>query len=201
LKITAREKQYIAISAVVVAAVLVFYGISSVMENSKNISKQVEQKKVILNKQLEILTRRPFYEGQLNLSKLQFQNDMNRLLPGDNPNVAAADLGKILEDFAISSGIDITQKTPQAEKKVDDKLMRVSVQISTNCVLDQLVQFLASIKNYEKFLTVNEFTLYSGGFRNPGFGNTQKRTEIHPIITVSGYISAPATKPKNTTGS
>jgi hypothetical protein len=200
LKITAREKRYIAIGAVVIAAVLVFYGFSSLLEDSKNISKKVEQKRDRLARQLEIMNRQPYYEKELNLYTLQLQKDRSRLLPGDNPNVAAADLGKILENFAATSGIEITQKTPQGEKKIDDKLMRISVQINTNCVLDQLVQFLAALENHDKFLTVSEFSLYSSGIRNPAFGNPQRRNEIHPVLTVSGYIVAPANKPKTATG-
>jgi hypothetical protein len=201
LKITAREKRYIAIGALIVAAVLVFYGISALLEDSTDISKKVEQKREKLVRQLEIMNRQSAYEQELSLYKMQLQKDMNRLLPGDNPNIAAADLGKILENFAAMSGVEITQKTPQGEKKIDDKLMRVSVQINTNCVLDQLVQFLASIKNYDKFLSVTEFQIYSSGFRSPGFGSAQRRNEIHPTLTISGYISAPASKPKTATGS
>lgn len=97
MKITAREKRYIAIGAVVIAAVLVFYGFSALLEDSKNISKKVEQKRERLAKQLEIMNRKPYYEKELNLYTLQLQKDMSRLLPGDNPNIAASDLGKIRE--------------------------------------------------------------------------------------------------------
>jgi hypothetical protein len=201
LKITAREKRYIAIGALVIAAVLVFYAFSSLQDESANISKKVDQKREKLARQLEIMNRKPYYEKELNLYTLQLQKDRSRLLTGDNPNVAAAELGKILENFAATSGVEIGSKTPQGEKKFDDKLMRVSVQINTNCILDQLVQFLASLENYDKFLTVTEFSLYSSGLKNPGFGNPQKRNEIHPILTISGFIVAPAAKPKTATGS
>jgi hypothetical protein len=203
LKITAREKRYIAIGAVLIAAVLIFYGFSSLLEESANISKKVKQKKERLSRQLEIMHHKPYYEKELNLYSLQLQKDMSRLLPGDNPNVAAADLGKIIENFAATSGIEINQKTPQGEKRIDEKLMRISVQINAICVLEQLVQFLASLENYDKFLIVTDFSLgvYNSSFRNPGVGTAQRRNEIRPTLTISGYIVAPANKPKTATGS
>ncbi len=183
-----------------VAAVLVFYVFSLLLEDSADISKKVELKKETLLKQREILTRKSIYETQLDLYKRQLQNDMSRMLPGDSPNVAISNLGKTLEDFANQSGVEITTKTPQNEKRVDDKLVRVSIQIQATCVLDQLVQFLAAIESHEKLLVVSEFRLYSVGLR-AGFGPNQRRNEMRPSLTVSGYINVTAAKSKTSTGS
>jgi Tfp pilus assembly protein PilO len=198
LKITAREKRYIILGAVVAAAVLVFYVFSLLLEDSADISKKLEQKKETYRRQLEILNHKPVYDAQLDLYKRQLQTDLTRLIPGDNPNVAVSELGKMLEDFANQSGVEINSKSPQPDKRVDDKLVRVSVQIQTTCVMEQLVQFLASIENCDKFLAVTDLNVY-GSFRNPGFGTNQRRNEIRPMLTVSGYINAPAPKSKPST--
>ncbi len=199
-KITAKEKRYMAMGAIVVAAALVFYGFSWLLENHASVINNVEIKKQILIKQLEILNREASSKKQLDLYKKQLQADVNLLLPGDNPNAASSELGKVIEDFASGSGIEITQKTPQPVKNIEDRLIRVSVQIQANCVLEELVQFLAAVENYEKFLIVSDITIFSG-YRStiPSAGGAlQKR--LSPTLIISGFINAPETKPKPSTG-
>jgi hypothetical protein len=190
LKITPKEKRYIAIGAVVLAAALIFYGFSLIMENRAAVTKKVELKKRKLEKQSDILTQKALYIRQLDQYNQQLQNDMNRLLPGNSPNMAVSELGRVIDTFANTTGVDIIQKNPQPEKKIDDKLVRVSVQITASCFMDQLVQFLVAIKNYDKFLTVNQFQVL-GTIRFPN--QTQKK--INPQLTISGYIYVPGTKP------
>jgi hypothetical protein len=118
-------------------------------------------------------------------------------LPGDNPNVAGAELQKILKDFADQSGVEIIQKNILPEKKVQDSLTKVSVRIDTKCTMEQIVQFLSAIENYEKYLKIDEFTIFGSSF---GSG-TQKRVEIRPSLTVAGYISMKEAKPKEASAS
>jgi hypothetical protein len=200
LKITAREKRSIAIGAVVITAVLLFYAGSWLLENRANVSAKVEQKKKLLQRQRETLDSEADYKKSLDQLRKKLQNNKKRLLPGNSPNVASSDLGKILEDFANGSGVEITLKTPMPEKKIDDRLMRVSVQIQTNCAIEQLVQFLTAIENYDKSLIVNEFTIYStyrSSILSSG-GALQKR--LSPTLVISGFINAPESKPKTPTG-
>jgi hypothetical protein len=177
--------------AVVIVAVLVIYGLSLLLSNRESLSKTVELKKKMLLKQRETLSREPFYRAQLDLYRKQFQSDMNRLLPNDNPNVAGAELQKILKDFADGSGVEITQKNTLPEKTIEDKLICVRVQIQTTCVLDQLVQFLTAIENYDKFITIDEFLISSNIYRDPRAlpGSIQRRNSSS--LTISGYLNAP----------
>jgi hypothetical protein len=77
--------------------------------------------------------------------------------------------------------VEITMKNILPEKKTQDSLTKVSVKIDTNCNLEQLVQFIATIENYEKFLRIDDCTI--SGFR------VQRRFEIRPSLTIAGYIS------------
>jgi hypothetical protein len=187
VKLTSREKAVIWVGSGIVAAVLIFYGATKLLPtDSGDLSQTVELKKRVLRNRRE--TRLELYGRRLD-------QDMIRLLPGDNPNVAGAELQKILKDFADQSGVEITQKNTLPEKKVQDMLTKVSVVIQTNCDLDQLVQFMTAIENYQKLLKIEEFIITS--FRNPA----QKRYDIRPSLTVVGYIgsreSKPAEKPAN----
>jgi Tfp pilus assembly protein PilO len=191
LKITAREKKYIWMGAIVVVAVLVAYGITLLLAGRQSLSEKVEFKKKLLQKQYDTLAHKAAYEAKLELYKKQYQADMNRLLPNESPNVAVAELQKVLIDFANSSGVEISQKNPLAEKKIDDKLICVRVQIQTNFTMDQLVQFLTSIENYDKFITIDDFMISGGGYMNPRAlpGTPQRRNSSS--LTISGYLNAP----------
>ena len=183
MKLTAREKRIIIIGLCVVAGVLIYYAVASLLPNSENLAQSVDLKKKMLLKQRETLSREDSYRIRMEQYNKQLEKDLTRLLPGNNPNVAGAELQKLLQDFANQSGVEITAKTILQEKKIQDLLIQVSVRVDTNnCNLEQLVQFLTLIANYEKYLKIDEFNI--SGYR------IQKRFEIRPNLTISGYISS-----------
>jgi len=186
VKVTAREKRVIVAGAVVVVAVLVYYAVT-LMPSSGDLTQTVDLKKKMLLKQRETLAREEIYKTQLEQYQKALNQNMTRLLPGGNPNVAGAELQKILTDFAAQSSVEITQKNILPPKRTEDGLQKISVRIDTTCTLEQLVQFLAAVENYEKYLTIDEFTVT--GIR------MQRRYDIRPSLTVSGYIASQEAKP------
>lgn len=181
MKLTSREKRIIGIGACVAVAVLFYYAVTLALPNSENLTQSVENKKKMLLKQREMLSREALYKSRLQQFNGHLETYRMRLLPGDDPNVAGAALQTILKDFADQSGVEITQKNILQEKKTQDLLTKVSVKIDTNCNLEQLVQFISAIENYEKHLKIDDCTI--SGFR------IQRRFEIRPSLTISGYIS------------
>jgi len=183
VKPTAREKRIIIIGACIAVAVLIYYGATKLIPDSGNLSQRVDLQRKLLLRQRETLSREALYQARLKQIKGRLETYRTRLLPGDNANVAGAELQKILKDFADQSGVQITMKNilNLPEKKNQDLLTKVSVKIDTNCNLEQLVQFIAAIENYEKHLKIDDCTI--SGFR------IQRRFEIRPSLTISGYIS------------
>jgi len=181
VKLTVREKRFIGFGACIVAAILIFFAITLLLPNSEKLSQEVDLKKRILLKHRETLSREAIYKTRLEQLNGHIETYRARLLPGDNPNVAAAALQTILKNFADQSGVEITMKNILPEKKTQDSLTKVSVKIDTNCNLEQLVQFIATIENHEKFLRIDDCTI--SGFR------VQRRFEIRPSLTIAGYIS------------
>ena len=181
MKLTAREKRVIIIGACVVAAVGIYYAVNLLLPDSANLSQSVEIKKRMLLRQRETLSREAIYKARLEQLSGSLETYRTRLLSGDNPNVAGAELQKILKDFADQSGVEITQKSILQEKKTPDLLTKISVKIDTNCSLEQLVQFITAIENCEKHLKIDDCRI--SGYR------IQKRFETRPSVTVSGYIT------------
>ena len=48
--------------------------------------------------------------------------------------------------------------------------------------MDQLVQFLTEIENYDKFLTIDEFRI--------GLARNRRDPGMRPNLTISGYINS-----------
>jgi hypothetical protein len=188
VKLTLRERKVLFAGIAVAIVILIFYGMISWLPDHARLSQQVETAKNILFKQREILSLQETYRKRAEQGDRDQKQVMTRLLPGDNFNVASAELQKILKDFADQNGVDITTKNMLLEKKVPDNdfLTKVSVRIDANCNLEQLVSFLTAIENYDKFLKVEE--LFISTFRN------QRRFEIRPSLTITGYIHSPDAK-------
>jgi type II secretory pathway component PulM len=190
MKITPRDKKFLIIGGAAVVLVVVFYAITSLVPGREELSREVELKKRLIIKQRELLAQEQNHKSRLDRYRVRLEQDRTRLLTGSTPAMAAAELQSMLSELAAQNGVEISRKTARPEQKVQDNLMKVAVQMETNCGPDQLVQLLSAIENYNKFLTVDELGITS--YR------IQKKLEIHPLITVAGYFSAPEAKPEKT---
>jgi hypothetical protein len=184
VKLTSREKRVVGAGIILVIAVLVFYAATALFPNRDNLTQTVEQNRRLLLKQRELLNMEDVYRNRMEQYHLRLERSRNRLLPGANASIAGAELQKILTDFAEQNGVQIIQKNTLPEKRIQDNdtLMKVSVRIETNCTLEQLVHFLTDIKNYDKYLKVEELVILSVPIPN--------RSEIRPSLTVIGYINS-----------
>jgi len=188
VKITSREKRVILIGVCIASAVAIYFALTLLLPNRGTLAQDVFLKKRMLLRQRETLTREEVYKKHIEQYRGHLEKERTLLLPGNNPNVAGAELQRILKDFADQSGVEITQKNILPERKIQDLLTKVSVRIDINCNPEQLVQFLTAIENYEKYLKIDECMI--NGFR------IQKRFEIRPSLTIAGYISLPESKSK-----
>jgi hypothetical protein len=181
VKISSREKRFLIIGIVVIVAVAIFYALMSLPDN--NISGSLKKQEELLKQQQETLKHEPILKDKIDQYQKRFEKDKTLLLSGDNPTVAGAELLKVLKDFADQTQVNITSRnnlTP--ENKKDVMLTKVSARIDTTCDIENLVQFLCAIQSYPKYLKIDEMTINS--FRMP----VQKKYEIRPSMTISGYI-------------
>jgi len=183
VNVSAREKRFLIAGAAVSALVLGWYLVGSLLPSGSDLANTVELKKRMLLKQKETLQQEEAFRGRVSLYQERLQQTRGRILPGDNPSIASAELQRVLSDLAAAAGVEITQKNIQKEQKLQDDLVKISVRIDTNCSPLQLVQFMSAIENYDKYLTLDELAV--NGFR------IQRRFEIRPSMTVSGIIAVP----------
>lgn len=181
MRISPREKRFLIVGGAVAAAILGWYLATELIPATGDTASALELSKKKLVRQKEILQEEETYKARVAQYRQRLEEDRRRLLPYDNPSIASAELQKVLSDLAAREGVGILQKNIQKEQKLQDDLMKVSVNIQTNCNPRQLVQFLAAIENYEKYLTLDELII--SGYM------IQRRFEIRPSMTVSGYIA------------
>jgi|PlaIllAssembly_1097288.scaffolds.fasta_scaffold12814_3 type II secretory pathway component PulM len=186
MQVTGRERKFIIIGVIAVLAIAVFYFVSGPSPVKQEASLSVEQQRRALLQSREILAQEPVYRARAEQYRQRLQQLRATFLQGDNASIAGAELQRVLKELADQSGVDIVRRTIRGEQKLQNGVVKVSVNIETNCQPDQLVRFLAAIENYEKHLSVDELQINS--FR------IQKRYEMRPILTVSGYILVPETK-------
>lgn len=192
MRISAREKKFLIGGGAIILAGLVLY-LGVVMVPSRELlSKEVEAKKRALLRQREMVGREDFYKARVEQYQQRLKQDYTRLLPGDNPSIAGAELQRVLKGLADQSGVEVIRRDIQPSQKLQDNLVKVAVRIETNCVPEQLVQFLAAVENYDKFLSVDELAITS--FR------IQKRWEIRPSVVVAGLITAAENKSEDKAG-
>jgi hypothetical protein len=189
VKISSREKKAVIACIIVIAAVAIFYALTKLLPDSEDLARTVELKRETIRRQRETLRREKNYQDLVDQYNKRLEQDMSLLLPGDNSSVAGAELLKLLKDFADQNGVNVTSKNNLPDKKIQGILTKVSARIETNCDLDQLVRLLAAIENYPKYLKVEELMINSYRMQ------MQKKYEMRPGLTVSGYISLREEKP------
>jgi hypothetical protein len=158
----------------------------------EDLSTSVQNRANLLQRQRELISQEESFKARIAQDQQRLTQDLNRLLPGDNPSAAGAALQKVLQDLADSNQVEISRKTIMPEQKLPDNLTKVTVQLDMNCTLDQLVRLITGIENYEKFLKVDDLFIQGMRLRN--------KDEIRPRLNVTGLVAtpAPAAKPAET---
>ena len=187
MKISIREKRFLAIGGGVIFLTIFFFSADALIPSGATVSRNLDHKKKLLLKYRDILSQEAASKARLEECRQRLQADEARLLPGDNPSIVGAELQKTLIDIAARTQVEIMRKNIQKEQKLQDNLIKVAVRVDVNCQPEQLVQFLSEIGNYDKHLNVDELMITS--YR------IQKKIEIRPAITVSGYIRSPEGAP------
>lgn len=186
MKLSKREKKFIFGGGIIGAVALLVYAVLLLLPEFES-RDSVEQKRRKLLQYKEMLNSEELYTTRIGQYQQRLQEDSNRLLPGETPNVAGADLTNVLVQLAGQNGVTISRREQQSEQKLQDNLIRIPVRMDMTCNMDQLVQFLTAVENYDKLLTVDELSIASF--------QIQKRWDTRPNVTVSGYILAKETKP------
>lgn len=174
-----REKAALIGGFLIVAGVLSFYLFQWYQAANMATVESLRTREVYLSKQFDKISRKGDIQKQLQDAREELQKLENRLLPGEKPPVAAAELQKILKDIAGSLGLDIRSERPMATVDMGAYL-GVPVEVSFVCPTAKLKDMLSGIETSPLLLTVTDMKVSVANIMNPN--------EVYTFLVVRGLI-------------
>ena len=188
------ERRFIWLVVAAAAVILAYvFGVIPLVEAKKKADEEIVMKRKVIQKYEEYLQNRKAVEEDLDRTAKQYEALQQKLLPGETPQLGAANLQEIVKRLADKNGIAIRSfKIP--EPKEVPPFRKVSIQIDFNpspSVLS-LGQFISDIENHEKGLMISEMDLLVMNVRNP--------SNIQGSMVISAIMKGSKTKEKGREG-
>jgi len=178
---------------IAISILIYLLGIHPAVEATRKAEDEIVQKKKLLLKYEEYLRNRKAVEEELDRATKQYEGIQQRLLPGESPQLGAANLQEIVKRLSEKNGIGIRSFRILEPKEIDS-FRKVSLQIDfnpTNSMLS-LGQFFHDIEHQEKDLMISEMDLLILNFRMPN--------SIQGSMVISGLMKGTKTKEKERKG-
>jgi hypothetical protein len=180
---------------IVIAISILIYalGVQPLFEAAKKAQEEILLKKSVILKYESFLQNRKTVEEGLDRTMKQYEEIQQRLLPGETPQLGAANLQEIVKRVSEKNGIGIRSFRIMEPKEINS-YRKVSVQIEfnpTNSMLS-LGQFIYDIENHGKELMISEMDLLVMNIRAPN--------NIQGSLVVSGMMKGIKTKEKGKKG-
>jgi len=164
-------------------------GILPLVEAKKKVEEEIALKKRALLKYEEYLSNRRTVEEELDRTLKQHEGIQKSLLPGETPQLGAANLQEIVKRLSEKNGIAIRSFRILEPKEINS-YSKVSIQIEfspTNSILS-LGQFIHDIEHHERELMISEMDLLVLNIRMPN--------QIQGSLVISGLMKGTKTKEK-----
>ena len=187
-----RKAFWVVISAAMVILIY-FLGLLPPVEAKKKAEEEIVLKRRVLLKYEEYLKNRKTVEEELDRTLKMHETIQLRLLPGETPQLGAANLQEIVKRISEKNSIAI-RSFRILEPKEMNIYRKISLQIDFNPMNSMLSlgQFIYDIENYEKDLMISEMDLLVLNLRMPN--------SIQGSLVVSGLMKGMKTKEKGKEG-
>lgn len=177
----------IGISAVIFAYI---YGLIPLLDAKKKADEEIILKQRILAQYAEIMQGRKAAEESLERTLKQTGDIQKRLLPGETPQLGAANLQDMVKRLAEKNFISL-RSFRNLEPKETGVYRKISLQIEFNPInsMMNLSQFIHDLENQEKEFMISEMDLL---MFNPRMPNT-----IQGSMVVAGFMKGNKTREKD----
>jgi hypothetical protein len=208
VKLSKRDKKIIWLgSAAGVVILLVSFVIMPFRDNKKNVREELKQKKLDMQRNLQILEEKDDYKKTIEDLNKRLEQYNARLLPESTPAQAKVKLEEALIDMATKAGVDPSNRRPEREEKLSDEYQKISIRVDQIlCMPDQAMTFLYHIRTFDKyFLTIDQLDIQPSSY-TPVRGTGTRDNKIRLGATISAVIrvtpekkeEAPRSKPAAT---
>jgi len=184
-----QRKAFWVVISVAMAILIYFLGIIPLIEARKKAEEEIILKRRVLLKYEEYLKNGKNVEEELDRTFKVHETVQLRLLPGENPQLGAANLQEIVKKISEKNNIAI-RSFRILEPKEMNVYRKISLQIEFNPMNSMLSlgQFIYDIENHEKDLVISEMDLL---VFNPRMPNS-----IQGSMVISGLMKSVKTKEK-----
>ncbi len=150
------------------------------VESQRKVEEELVLKKKALSRYQDYIKSGKEIEEELNQVTQQAETIQSKLLPGETPQIIAANLQEILKKLSEKNGIQIRSFRIGEPKETPFYLkIPVTIEINPTRAVASLTYFLYDIENYEKFLLISDLDVTAPNLRNP--------TEVQGSLTVTGF--------------
>lgn len=159
------------------------------VEATRRMKEEIALKRKVLLKYSEFLQKRKTVEEELGRVQKRYEEVQQRFLPGETPQLSAANLQEVLKKLLEKNGMTI-RSFRILEPKDISMYRRISIHIDFNPVnnLLSLVQFIHDIEHHDKELMISEMDLL---VLNPRMPNS-----IQGSFVISGLVKMNQIKEK-----
>ena len=185
-----RRKGFLVLLLIGVGLILAYdFAFVPLLESEKKTREDLALKKKMLGRYQDYIKTGQEIEEDLNGTLRQVEAIQNRLLPGETPQINAANLQEILKKLAERNGIQI-RSFRMGESKEMTYYIRIPVIIEVNPTksMASLAYFLYDIENYEKLLLISDLDVTAPNMRTP--------SEVQGSLTVTGFTKNTHPSPK-----
>ena len=169
------------------------FAILPVIESQRQVKEELVLKRNMLDRYNDYILAGKDIEEELNQKAEQAARIESRLLPGETPQINAANLQEILRRLSEKHGIQI-RSFRMSEAKEMSFYVRIPVVIEMSPMrsMSSLTSFLYDLEHYEKFLLISDLDLSAPNMRNP--------MEVQGSLTVVGFSKNLSSKEKTKEG-
>jgi Tfp pilus assembly protein PilO len=184
-----RKKLLWALIGIAVALAVYFFLLVPLVEATKKADQEMTLNLRILSKYAEILQNRKAVEEGLARTQKQMEEVQKRLIPGETPQLGAANLQDLVKRLAEKNSLSLRSFRNLDPKEVGP-FRRISVQIEFTPLssVQNLTQFLYALEHQEKKLMISEMDLLVFNPRMPN--------NVQGNLIISGFMKGSEGKDK-----
>ena len=193
-RINLPQKKALWIVIAVAAVILIYFlGVLPIVEAKKKAEEEIVLKRKVLLKYEDYLKNRKTIEEELDRTLKVYETVQQRLLPGETPQLGAANLQEIVKKLSEKNNVAI-RSFRILEPKEMNVYRKISLHIDFNPINSMLSlgQFLYDIENHPKELMISEMNLLVFNPRMP--------SNIQGSLVISGLMKGLKTKEKGREG-
>jgi len=167
LAISKRDKRFLRLG---VLAIIIFVVIQYVFipfyHREIAIRERIKLLELTKEKYQKIISKRDEIEEKINQLRLKENRLDNKLLKGNTPSLAAAEMQKMLEKLSNTSDLELKRVKVQKPEKVGE-FLSIPIEVRLTTDLKKTMKFLKGIEKSNKLMVISKLRIYAKRRRDP----------------------------------